>query len=342
MRAATTTILSFVVFSWTAWTALRAQEEEEFLGSNRVDAELAQYRLNAPESQEQSTAMVFSGKSFCEESNSYAAQLPKWYDETSFLFAIDGSKQPQDFGVNANLGGHASVNTGLPLIEAFGLGCQIGTGITASSNAVRVYELLGEATGRTQSFTTTGVFQRLDNGFSWGLVHDFLYEKSFDRFSLGQWRGRGSYQLNANNEVGMQFALRSYTDNGVFGTATPVRLEPINQGNLFLRHFWETGAQTTCWFGLADEHGENNAVTGPSPPKKVPFLFGADVLMPLTCSLAIYGETNMIMPSDTGTVDAFLGVQWFPGQKSFSARRGKYSPVMSLASPTTFSVDLAQ
>lgn len=270
-------------------------------------------------------------------------QTPGLLDEIAFLLAIDGSKQPQDFGVNANLGGQASVNWGIPILDEYGIGAQVGTGITASANAVRVYELLGESTGRTQNFTTVGFFQRRDSGFSWGFVHDFLYQKSFATFHLGQWRLRGSYLLTPKNEMGVTSSLHSYGDNGVFGTNnSPVELSAIEQGSLYFRHFWETGAQTTAWFGIADKHGENNAVTGPSPGKKIPFLFGADLMMPLTTTLAIYGETNMIMPSDTGTVDAFLGVQWFPGARAFKARRGRYSPLMPLASMTSFAVDLSQ
>lgn len=275
------------------------------------------------------------------EWNGYFPSLWRW-EETTLLAALDGSKQPQDFGVNANLGGQAAINTAFPVFEAWGIGVQAGSSIIASSNAVRVYELLGEETGRTQSFTTLGVFQRTDSGFGWGFVHDFLYEKSFESFQLGQWRVRGSYLFNPRNEVGVNAAFRSNSDTGVFGASTPVTLRPIDQGSVYLRHYWKTGAQTTGWFGIADEHSENNAVTGPSASKNNPFLFGADVLMPLTSSLAIYGETNIIMPSDTGTVDAFLGIQWYPGGNVFRARRGRYSPMMSLASPTTFSVDLLQ
>ena len=269
-------------------------------------------------------------------------QTPSLLDEITFLFAVDGSKQPQDFGVNANLGAQTAVNLGMPILDSYGIGGQAGTSITASANAVRVFELLGESTGRTQSFTTLGMFQRRDGGFAWGFVHDFFYEKSFDSFQLGQWRIRGTYLLSKSNEVGLTSTFHSYADHGVFGSNTPVKLTPIDQGSLYYRRFWETGAQTTAWIGIADKHGENNAVTGPSPGKKVPFLFGADVLMPLTTSLAIYGETNMIMPSDTGAVDAFLGVQWFPGARAFKARRGKYSPLIPLAAPTSFAVDLLQ
>ncbi len=263
-------------------------------------------------------------------------------DEFTALLAMDGSKQPQDFGVNANAGLQASMNMGIPLLREYGIGAQIGTNYTATDNAVRVYELLNETTKRNQSFTTVGFFQRTDGGFSWGGVHDFLYEDSYDHFSLGQWRVRGSYLLNSHNEVGITGHLRGQDSKGVWGTSTPVTLRAINQGNLYWRKFWRTGAQTTGWIGMADRHSQDNIVTGPAPAKKDCFLFGADILMPLSSCLAIYGETNMITPFDTGTVDAFLGIQWYPRGKTFRARRGQFSPLFSTASPVSFSTDLVQ
>ena len=261
-------------------------------------------------------------------------------EELTIRLAVDGSKQPQDFGVNANLGGQASVNWGLPLAPQWGVGMQIGTGITATANAVRVYELVGESTSRTQSFSTVGFFQRTDMGFSWGFVHDFLSEEGFDDFSLGQWRTRFSYDLGPSSQIGVTGMLKSYDDDGVFGGATNVTLRPIDQAHVYWRQFWETGAQTTFWMGVAEGHGEDNAVTLFSPPQDEVFLFGADFLMPLNNYLSLYGETNMIMPPDTGTVDAFVGIQWHPGGGAFDARRRRFSPLLPLASPVSFAADL--
>ncbi len=284
----------------------------------------------------------FNEKTFCADPNNVCRTSVGWLDEFAGLLAFDGSKQPQDFGVNANAGLQASMNWGLPILRDWGIGAQVGTNLCATQNAVRVYELLGESRSRTQNFTTLGAFQRLDNGIAWGGVYDFLYEDSYDNFCLGQWRLRGSYDFFECNQVGITTQLRAFSDDGIFGANTPVTLRPINQGSVYWRRFWETGAQTTGWIGIADGHGENNAVTGPSLAKSDSVLFGADILMPLTTSFAIYGETNMITPFDTGTVDAFLGLQWYPGGNAFRARRGKYSPLLPTASPTSFSTDLDQ
>ena len=264
------------------------------------------------------------------------------FDELTFFGGIDGSKQPQDFGVNANLGGQVHVNWGLPLIEQWGLGMQLGTGLVASGNAVRVYDLLGETTGRTQHYTTLGVFQRCDAGFAWGVAYDWLREDSFDNFTLGQWRVRGQYDLGFHDQVGVTVNIADRSDNGLFLNSVPVTLRPITQGTGFWRHIWQTGTQTTVWAGVAEGHGENNAVTGPAPAKGESFVFGADILAPLNNYVAIYGETNLMMPADTGTVDAFLGLQFYPTGRAKLARRTPFAPLLPMAAPTTFSVDLEQ
>jgi hypothetical protein len=275
-----------------------------------------------------------------EDCDAKFSKLDSLFDEFYAQLSMDGSKQPQDFGVNAHAGLQVAFNWGIPLLEEAGVGFQVGSNLTATQNAVQVFELLGESTARSQSFTTVGFFQRLDSGFAWGAVYDFLYADYFDHYSLGQWRLRTSYLFDTN-EFGITSMLRSTSENAVFGN-TPVNLQPINQGNVYWRHYWPTHAQTTFWAGIADRHSEDNAVTGRATSKDDTFLYGADVLMPLTQSLALYGEANMIMPFDTGTVDAFLGIQWYPGGNVFRARRGAFSPLLPVAAPTSFSVDLLQ
>lgn len=262
-----------------------------------------------------------------------------WLKSLTMLGGIDGSKQPQDYGVNANLGLQGNVNASIAIDEESGLGLQAGTGIVGSQNAVRVYELLGEATSRTQSYTTIGLFQRTDSGFVWAIAHDFLIEQSYDTFLLSQWRGRVGYDVNGLNQYGITAQLRGLEDTGNF-LGGPVSLRTINQGSLYWRHTWETQTQTTFWLGLAENHGENNAVTGPSAAQGIVPLLGADFLAPLNDHFALYGETNLMMPADTGTVDAFLGLQWFPHGGAKLARRTRFSPVFAVAAPTSISVDL--
>lgn len=260
---------------------------------------------------------------------------------TLTLFAgVDGSKQPQDFGVNANLGGLVQINYAAPIRPGSTLGFQIGSSASFTGNAVQVYELLGESTERFQTFNTVGVFQRFPIGFSWGAVYDFLYQDSFDDFYLGQWRIRASFDIGQRSEVGATFNLASRGDTGFFN-ATRVGLDPIDQFRIYFRRYWQSGVNSAVWVGIADEHSEENAVTGTLPEKNDTILFGADLTAPLNDFMAIYGETNLMMPADTGAVDAFLGIQFSPhGIRQVSGRQNPYRAMLPVAASPSFTTNL--
>ncbi len=262
------------------------------------------------------------------------------FENLSFFLGLEGSKQPQDFGVNAHFGGRAHVNWGAPLWESMGLGFQLGTSINYTDNAVQVFERIDGTSERFQNFTTVGLFQRTDSGFIWAAAYDFLYQNYYDNFSLGQWRGDVGYALDPANEVGTWFAISDKRDNGFYG-AIPVTLDPITQGNIYWRHTWENDAETTFWVGIAEGHAEPNLALGDLAPVGERFVFGSDVFVPLSPRLALFGRANFIMPADTGTVDAYLGIAYYPGG-SHCARKRKYAPRLPVANNTDFALDFAR
>ena len=259
----------------------------------------------------------------------------------SVFTGIEGSKQPQDFGVNANLGVRGAISIGSPLFPKYGIGVQAGTAIVGSGNAVQVFELLGESTERWQSFNTIGLFQRLPSGFSWGFAYDYVHQDSYDSFDLGQWRIRASQVLGETLEVGATVSVSDRSDNGRFNT-TEVELTPMQVFQVYLRKYWETGSYTTAWIGLSDGHSEENVVTGGLPAKNDTPLFGADFFAPLNSHLAIYGEANLIFPSDTGAVDAFLGFEFTPFSTTYGKSSNRYRPFIPLAGSTTFTTNLSR
>ena len=261
-------------------------------------------------------------------------------ENLSLFVGLEGSKQPQDFGVNAHFGGRFQANLGLPLVPACGLGMQVGTSLNYTDNAVQVIERIEGTSERFQSFTTVGLFQRADCGVSWAVGYDFLYQDYFDNFNLGQARGDVGYQINSCNEFGAWFALSVEKDRGSFGTI-PLVLDPITQGSLYWQRNWENDAQTTFWLGVAEGHGEANVALGDLPPVGERLVFGSDVFVPLSPTLALFGQANFLTPADTGTVDAFLGIAFFPGG-SHGARSRKFAPRLSVANNTTFANDLSR
>ena len=253
---------------------------------------------------------------------------------------VDGSKQPQDFGANANFGAAAQLNYAGPLAPQLGIGFQIGSRVSFTGNAVQVFELLGQPKDRFQNFTTVGLFQRLDSGFAVGVAYDVLSQESFDSFTLGQYRIRASFEIGPVEEIGVTLNLADRNDTGTFSSEAIV-LDPIEQLHIYLRHQWNSGISTTFWVGIADNHSEENVLTGTLPPKTNQILFGSEFFAPLNDWLAIYGETNLIMPADTGAVDAYLGFQIAPqGILRSRSRSNRFRSLFPVASNASFTADL--
>ena len=259
--------------------------------------------------------------------------------QISFYVGLEGSKQPQDFGANANLGGRFRVNFSAPIARDYGLGFQVGTALVASANAVQVFELLDASEDRTQSFTTVGLFQRLDNGFSWGIVYDFLFQDSFDNFDLGQWRLRMSQFVRPDFEVGLTVNLGDKGDEGFFNS-TLVDIDPISSFSVFGRKYWESTVITTVWVGQSAGHTEDNAIVGRQSLRENNLMIGSEIFAPLNEWMAIYGEANLIAPVDTGGVDAFLGVEFSRSRIAYNPRRARFRNLLPVASSTSFVNDL--
>jgi hypothetical protein len=264
-----------------------------------------------------------------------------WADNLSLYLGLNGSKGPEDLGINANFGLRTAVNWGLPLWEEYGLGVQVGTSLNYSRTAVRVLRTIDDTRDRWENYTTAGLFQRSPCGLNWGLVYDYVDERYYDHLDLGQWRGQVGYNVTVNDEVGVWGAWREHGDATVVGDAA-FSLEPILQGNLFWRHTWSNEAVTRIWVGVAEEHGRFVYVAPGESPVHHPIVFGADIFVPLNDYLSLYGEANFITPNDTGTVTATFGLAFYPGGGAHAASRSRFAPYLPLANNPSFALDLRQ
>ena len=264
-----------------------------------------------------------------------------WTDNLTVFIGLDGAKQPQDVGINALFGGRAAVNLGLQISRDWGLGVQVGTAIAASDAAVGVLEVVDGADSRTQSFTTLGLFQRRNLGLHWGLVYDILHQRYYDDTTLHQLRGRVGAELTQCDQVGLaaMFAIGPKQNAQIGGTT--VRLSPIDQVAAYWSHRWQSGGITEGWLGFADGHGEVIHVLPGNPRRKTAPLFGSSLNLPLNDHLAVYGQANFILPPDSGTVDAYLGMVYTFGRGG-PTRRNQYAPLLDVAGSPSFAVDLAR
>lgn len=259
-------------------------------------------------------------------------------DTLTLFGGLEGSKQPQDFGVNANFGSRWAANWGFPLLAEYGIGAQIGTSINYTDNAVQVFERVGASTHRTQNFSTIGIFQRTDT-WRWGIAYDLLYESYYDQFFLGQCRGRVGYATSATDEFGVWFAVPTQSSTGSFQTIS-TQLSSLTQGSLYWQHQFLAGTRTMCWAGAAEGHAQANLALGDLKPTGTQFVFGAEIDVPLNSYFSIYGQGNFVGPASTGTVDAFLGLSYYPGGRAFPASRSPFAPFQALVNSTMFAVDM--
>ena len=143
----------------------------------------------------------------------------------------------------------------------------------------------------------------------------------------------------SSREIGFWSTLRDRrTTSGLLGVPM-FTVRPLNQINFYWRHIWTNEIATRAWVGLSEDHTRFNLLLPPEPNAHRPITFGADVFVPLTDSIAIYGEAQFITPNDTGTVTATLGVAWYPGAARRAAR-SQFAPVLPVANHTSMPLDL--
>jgi hypothetical protein len=263
----------------------------------------------------------------------------KYFDNLSFFGGLDGSKGPEDLGINANLGGRGAMNWGLPIWEEIGLGIQLGTAINFADNAETPLETVSGTHNRVESFTTIGVFQRTDFGINWGVAWDYLAERYWDNFSMSQVRGQIGYELNRDNEIGVWGTCADSTTTASLNGVT-YNLRAINQFNVFWRHIWPNEAVTRFWIGVAEDHDRYVLLNPGRNAVDHPFVYGADIYIPLNSWISIFGEANFITPIDTGTVTATLGIAFSLGGRAQAAVRDRFAPLLPLANNPSFAVNL--
>jgi hypothetical protein len=263
------------------------------------------------------------------------------WQNLSLFAGLDGSKQPQDLGINANMGARFSANLGLPISKRLGLGAQLGVGQNVSDAAVHVLDQIEGTSSRTQTFVTLGVFRNSASIVSWGLAYDMLLQQYYDNFTLGQVRGFAGYHVTSVDEVGVWFTKSARGQSGKMGTAD-VRLDPVSQANGYFSRIWSAGARTRLWVGVASGHHNVVWVLPDNSRDHNVLVYGADLEVPLNERFALSGSANFLTPTATGTVDAFLGITFFPGKKADRRTRDSFAPPQGVANNPEFSVNMSR
>jgi hypothetical protein len=268
-----------------------------------------------------------------------ASSAPSRLENLQLFVGLDGSKQPQDLGINANMGVRFAANYGQPIIKRAGIGLQIGAAVNLSDAAVHVLDQIEGTSRRSQDFVTVGLFQQTSGRISWAAGYDFLHERYYDTFNMGQVRAQAGVRVSAADEVGAWVTAPVKGQEGVMGDQA-VRLDPIGQINGYLSHAWPTGARTTVWAGVATHHHDIVWVFPANLRDTAVAVYGARLELPLNDRMAVTGSGNFLTPTATGTVDAYLGVTFYPGRPHQAVARSRFQAPMAVGNNPEFPVDL--
>jgi hypothetical protein len=231
----------------------------------------------------------------------------------------DGFELPETDFRNA---GRFGVNWASPVLSDYmGLGVQLGGSGSITDD-------------QEQVFVTGGLFWRGDmqGGSAWnvGAVVDFLHDGLFDA-QVAQVRGKVSYTANFRNEFGVWGAEGILDDENDSGG----NVDTANQINLFWRHLWAVGLDTTLWVGWRDGQGladDDKEESGTA--------VGAEIELPVSDAWSLAVGGHRAFESDTWNV--WAGAQWYFGGQARQRYLGQHRhlPLFRVADNSTLTLAL--
>jgi len=277
------------------------------------------------------------------------------------IFGFDSFKGVSDSYYNSNFGAVTGLNAATPVpgLSDYGIGWQLGM-------TYGVYDIDGgirypgtSAQSQQQTFVTTGFYRKgnADQRLSFGLVYDWMLNSNWGLYgthpTLGQWRGQVEYAVGDCNAIGLYGSVRDLGARQSLGVRPyiyNVETRAISQVNLFWHHKFCSGADSWLWVGLPErerlDREERNGVGGGSLGD---WIIGANIQVPITERLALYGNAQYMHPSaaagEVASIDSTwnvgAGIMWyFGGHAESHSLNGKcWLPYMPVANNSTFLVD---
>lgn len=265
------------------------------------------------------------------------------------FFGVDAFKGISDDALNSNFGAVAGLNSAIGAfgLADYGIGWQLGM-------SYGVYDwnggnLVNPRDNQQQMFVTTGFFRKAagDQRLSFGIVYDWMINDNWGVFgvnpTMGQWRGQIEWAVSGSNAFGLYGCIDDlFSVQNVQGQVT-VRNQSLTQVNLFWHHKFVSGADSWLWVGAPE-----NVRLG-QPGSLGDFIVGANIQVPISERLALYGNAQYMHPSAAVGPNAAIeedwnigaGIVWYFGGHARSDKiNGKcWLPYMPVANNSTFLVD---
>jgi hypothetical protein len=261
----------------------------------------------------------------------------------SFEVGVHGFKGPMNgavalIGPNARLpiatdssfGFHYGLNWGTPapLLAKYGVGLQLGAGVTHSNMSGSLTPNLDR---RNQAFATIGAFRRVEWGLQGGFVLDYHREDWYLRTDMWQIRAELSWIHPCNHEFGVLVAGNVQDDVDEL-TGSPWRT--TDYYTFFYRKRFDPcgGAEARIMAGAT---GESDG------------LLGLDVHLPLNDCWALETGFNYLIPTEGRTVEGVINESWnvgftfvwYPNGRARVAKRTCFEPLFDVANNGSLFVD---
>ncbi len=265
---------------------------------------------------------------------------------------FDAFKGVSDGSYPSNFGALAGLNAAMPIpgLRDYGLDWQLGMSYGVYDfDGRNDNQALSPAHSQQQIFLTTGFFHKAqeDRRVSFGLVYDWMINDEWGVYgthpTIGQWRGQIEYALSGCNAVGLWGSVRDLPARQRLRNQGLVTTRAISQVNLFWHHKFCSGADSWLWVGFP----ENERLSGQGSLGT--WMIGANVQVPLSERLALYGNGSYFRPSNAAGpaasvesgYDVGMGIVWYFGRNAVShAINGKCNmPYMPVANNSNFLVD---
>lgn len=279
-----------------------------------------------------------------------------WID---FRVGLDTFRGIADQGTS-NLGLLHSVNVGIPILDEFGLGFQVG-------GSYGVYDWSGRPTpagpgpgtgvnnsqSQQQGFMTLGFYRQgtADRPLTFGLVYDFMFNSNFGAFAdeprLGQWRALAAYAFSDSDEVGVwgAWSERRAQQGGI----PPNQYRIVSQVNLFWHHkFAQSQSDSWIYIGVP----ERTRLDGTQNGSLGEFVAGGSLLVPMSDRTSVYIDTTYMKASADAGVPGFqedsyhlgagLVFTWGGQNRGYGFTDQRWRPVMPIANNGSMLVDFAR
>jgi len=247
----------------------------------------------------------------------------------SFFGGIHGFKGPVDVGQNGNFGFHEGLNFGAPLGDPWGYGFQLGfqavhsnfSGfqIDAPNNAA-----VAASQTRRQFFFTGGLFRRVDAGFQWGAVFDYVHDTYYDQTDLRQVRSETAFVFGEGcHELGYWGAYGVNVDRFRLPAGNYVFLQPNDVFAGFYRRHFSGGGQGRLWGGAT---GMGQAI------------IGGEATVPLGTNWALENNFVYVIPKNSAanggqreeTWSVTISLVWYPGRPARTVFSDRYQPLLGV------------